>query len=184
MFPVRDVSVPTLIISDCEVWIYALLGHHREIKMVSFNRLVWIKSAEQLNYLRDKRKKRNIDKMYKIYNQKHGHKLQISQAGFAQIHRYFVFVVRFLLFLFICFAKATFCRIAIGHEVASAMRRRCFSLKNLHKSPGRASSNRSPVNQKHQSVISYTPPPPVFPRRYTAGNLWRAAARCRLCPAL
>lgn len=57
-------------------------------------------------------------------------------------------------------------------------------LKNLHKSPGRASSNWSPVNQKHQSVISYTPPPPVFPRRYTAGNLWRAAARCRLCPAL
>lgn len=24
----------------------------------------------------------------------------------------------------------------------------------------------------------------MFPRRYTAGNLWRAAARCRLCPAL
>lgn len=116
MFPARDVSVPTLIISDCEVWIYALLGHHREIKMVSFNRLVWIKSAEQLNYLRDKRKKRNIDKMYKIYDQKHGPKLQISQAGFAQIHLYFVFVVRFLLFLFICFAKAAFCRIAIGHE--------------------------------------------------------------------
>lgn len=90
----------------------------------------------------------------------------------------------FLLFLFICFAKAAFCRIAIGHEVASAMRRRCFFLKNLHKSPGRASSNWSPVNQKRQSVISYTPPPPAFPRRYTAGNLWRAAARCRLCPAL
>lgn len=99
MFPVRDVSVPTLIISDCEVWIYALLGHHREIKMVSFNRLVWIKGAEQLNYLRDKRKKRNIDKMYKIYDQKHGHKLQISQAGFAQIRLCFVFGVRF----FYCF---------------------------------------------------------------------------------
>lgn len=126
VFPVRDVSVPTLIISDCEVWIYALLGHHGEIKMVSFNRLVWIKSAEQLNYLRDKRKKRNIDKMHKIYDQKRGHKLQVSQAGFAQIHLYL-----FLLFLFICFAKAAFCRIAIGHEVASAMRRRCFFFEEL-----------------------------------------------------
>lgn len=89
----------------------------------------------------------------------------------------------FLLFLFICFLHSA----ALQSDMkwpqqwdADAF----FFLKNLHKSPGRASSNWSPVNQKHQSVISYTPPPPVFPRRYTAGNLWRAAARCRLCPAL
>lgn len=69
VFPVCDLSVPTLIISDCEVWIYALLRHHREIEMVSFNRLIWIKSAESLNYLRDQRKKRNNDKIYKIYDQ-------------------------------------------------------------------------------------------------------------------
>lgn len=69
VFPVCDLSAPTLIISDCEVWIYALLRHHREIEMVSFKRLIWIKSAESLNYLRDQRKKRNNDKIYQIYDQ-------------------------------------------------------------------------------------------------------------------
>lgn len=69
MFLVCDLSFPTLIISDCEVWIYAFLRHHREIEMVSFNRLIWIKSGEELNYLRDKRKKRNNDKMYEKYDQ-------------------------------------------------------------------------------------------------------------------
>lgn len=50
------ISITTLIISDCEVWIDALLGDHREVKMVPFNRLVRIRSTESLNYLRDGKK--------------------------------------------------------------------------------------------------------------------------------
>lgn len=42
----------TLIISDGEVWIDALIGDHREVEVVSLHRLVRIDSAEQLNDLR------------------------------------------------------------------------------------------------------------------------------------
>lgn len=45
----------TLIISDCEVWINALLGDHRKVEMMSFNWVVWINSAEQLNELREQK---------------------------------------------------------------------------------------------------------------------------------
>lgn len=125
MFPARDASVPTLIISDCEVWIYALLGHHREIKMVSFNRLVWIKSAEQLNYLRDKRKKRNIDKNVLKYTIKN---MDINCRFPRQaLHRFiYALFLRFVFFIVFVYLLSAFCRVAIGHEVASAMRRRCF----------------------------------------------------------
>lgn len=47
----------TLIISDCEVWINALLGDHRKVEMMSFDRVVWINSAEQLNELREQKQK-------------------------------------------------------------------------------------------------------------------------------
>lgn len=47
----------TLIISDCEVWINALLGDHREVEMMSFDRVVWINGAEQLNELREQKQK-------------------------------------------------------------------------------------------------------------------------------
>lgn len=51
----------TLIISDCEVWINALLGDHRKVEMMSFGRVIWINSAEQLNELREQ-KKENTEK--------------------------------------------------------------------------------------------------------------------------
>lgn len=43
----------TLIISDSEVWIDVLLRDHREVEVVSFDRVVRVNSAEQLNELRD-----------------------------------------------------------------------------------------------------------------------------------
>lgn len=68
--------------------------------MVSFKRLVWIKSAEQLNYLRDKRRKRTTGKYIILNIIKRGRELRIFQAGFERIHLHWGFCCSSLIIYF------------------------------------------------------------------------------------
>lgn len=148
--PVCGLSIPTLIISDCEVWIYAPLGHHGEVEMVSFKRLVWIKSAEQLNYLRDKRKKRNNDKMCQIYAQPKPQMTDFT-CRVCTDSSWLCFCCSLpVVCLFVCLAA-----LKIDMKWPSQRDADTF-LKNLYTWSGRASSNWLTVNQKHQSAISHT----------------------------